>query len=80
VLLKTENVTEVQRRWRNEFGASGGHLNICEFKCKMYITLSLFICELRASKVYIHFGTLCIKEINVYSRSVIHNLFHLSAQ
>jgi len=22
---KTENVTEVQRRWRNEFGAGGGH-------------------------------------------------------
>jgi hypothetical protein len=35
VLLKTENVSEVHRRWRNEFGASGGRLNICEFKCKI---------------------------------------------
>jgi hypothetical protein len=29
---KMKNVTEVLRRWRNEFGAGGGHFEHCDFK------------------------------------------------
>jgi hypothetical protein len=59
--LKTENMAEVQRRRRKEFGDVGGHFEHLWLQTPNTVTLSLFMCELRASKVSTYFfGTLCI--------------------